>query len=72
MNGAPGWFDSLLIDAELIAAVLLPAAFILFGAELALFAVAHRADAVGLNTGTHQCSLGGVSAVFAERDVVLG
>ena len=64
--------DRLAVDGELSAAVLLPAGFVLLGAELLLLAVADDADAVGGDAGVDQRGLGGVGAVLAEGEVVLG
>ena len=57
---------------ELGPAVLLPAALVLFGAELLLLAVADDAEPVGGDACRDQCGPGGVGAVFAERQVVFG
>ena len=65
-------FGGLAVDVELRAAVLLPAGLVLFGAELTLLAVADDADAAGVDAGSDEGLLGGVGAVFAEGDVVLG
>ncbi len=70
MERSFGWLSA--VDVELGAAVLLPAGFVFFGAELALLAVADDADAVGADAGGDEGLLGGVGAVFAEGDVVLG
>src|SRR5579884_1702765 len=58
------------VNVELCAAVLLPALLCVVGAELLLFAVAHRAQAVRTYTGIDQCLLGGIGAVFSQRQVV--
>src|ERR1700743_2437605 len=60
----------LLVQDELSPAILLPAAFIFFAAELALFPVAHGADTALGNPGRHQRGLGGGGAGFAECQVV--
>ena len=62
----------LAVDVELRAAVFLPAGFVFFGAELTLFAVADYSDARSGDASADQCGAGGVGAVFAEGDVVLG
>src|ERR1700684_1961148 len=61
----------LLIEGELGTTVLLPARFILFGAELLLLAVADGANPAGVNTGLNQRSLGGVGTILTQRQVVL-
>ena len=50
----------------------MPAGLVLFGAELTLLTVADDADAVGVDAGGDDGLLGGVGAIFAEGDVVLG
>src|SRR6185312_1188957 len=60
----------LLVDGECCAAVLLPARFVVLGAELLFLAVADGAQPVGAHTGGNQRLLGGVGAVFTECQVV--
>ena len=62
----------LAVERELGAAVLLPAGLGVVGAELLLLAVADNADAVGGDAGFDQRGLGGVGAILAQREVVLG
>src|SRR5271170_6431278 len=61
----------LAVDAELGAAVLLPALFRVVGAELLFLSVAHCAQPVWTNARIHQCLLGCVGAILAEAQVVL-
>src|SRR5579885_3656915 len=58
------------VNVELRAAVLLPALFGVVGAELLLLAVAHRTQTVRAYSRIHQRLLGGIGAVFAQRQVV--
>src|SRR5436309_9930638 len=60
------------VNRELRAPVLLVAGLSRLGAELLLFPEAHNADTRSRNAGIHQRSLGGVRAILAQRQVVLG
>ncbi len=71
-RGLKSSFSVLAINGELGAAVLLPAGLVGFGAELLFLAVADDADAGGGDAGVDEGGLGGVGAVFAEGEVVLG
>src|SRR5271156_1770973 len=69
--GCPHLF-ALPVDRELAAAVQLPAALIVFGAEWLFFAVADGADAVGSHSGGGKRFFDCVSPVFAQRQVIFG
>ena len=58
----------LAVERELGAAVLLPAAFILLGAELLLFAVADDANTRCSDACVYQSCLGRVGAILAETN----
>src|SRR6185312_515975 len=62
----------LAVERELGAAVLLPAGFVLFGAELLFLAVADDAEAAGGDACVDQCGACCVGTVFAKGEVVLG
>src|ERR1700735_1207408 len=57
---------------EMRAPILLPARFIVFGAEWPLFAPAHGIHAVGRNAKRNKIILGSLGSAFAEANIIFG
>src|ERR1700674_2257369 len=58
-------------DTEIIATVLLPAGFVVLGANRALLAIAHEVEAICRNTVVNEVPLGRSRTALAEGQVVL-
>src|SRR4029077_15151139 len=58
-------------DTEVIATVLLPAGFVVLGANRALLAIAHEVEAICRNTVVNEVPLGRSRTALAEGQVVL-
>src|SRR3954465_5205411 len=58
-------------DTEVIATVLLPAGFVVLGANRALLAVGHEVEAICRNAVVNEVPLGACRAALAEGQVVL-
>src|SRR5215210_5083623 len=58
-------------DTEVIATVLLPAGFVVLGANRALLAIAHEVEAICRNAVVNEVPLGGSRTALAEGQVVL-
>src|SRR5437868_12802070 len=58
-------------DTEVIATVLLPAGFVVLGANRALLAVAHEVEAICCNAVVNEVPLGACRTALAEGQVVL-
>src|SRR5256714_1014427 len=58
-------------DTEIIATVLLPAGFVVLGANRALLAVAHEVEAICRNAVVNEVPLGACRTALAEGQVVL-
>lgn len=69
------WYDDPVAadrhDTEVIATVLLPAGFVVLGANRALLAIAHEVEAVCRNAVVNEVPLGGSRTALAEGQVVL-
>src|SRR6266566_8857593 len=58
-------------DTEVIATVLLPAGFVMLGANRALLAIAHEVEAICRNAVVNEVPLGACRTALAEGQVVL-
>src|SRR6476646_1031639 len=69
------WYDDPVAadrhDTEVVATVLLPAGFVVLGANRALLAVRHEVEAICCNSVVNEVPLGGSRTALAEGQVVL-